>query len=392
MNSGYPPQIDSTTEVLSRRKRRGVDYACYALQAIVLIMFIIVLIAAGGKDKTFGDKTPTVYAVFVIAYIIYMVLEFFSTSCNYLMHKTSSFGIYNKMQKIFSSFPKISFFCKNYHYEYDSRRRSKHVVVTYKEEYSLPYYSARDISGVFILNCEKELVENKSYIQLELDEQINFADSISYMDYEYCRRDFYMRNRPKDYYMDYYEKRHIPGLQKFNLIKITDKEPCFANILYFILSTVLMCAEFYKIYIDKLCVAQKFTIRKIVSTRYNLNEPQYQNDYQYFMPALDLKTKQYCYQPQEYNYINQDLNQELPTQEEIEMAEKYKSNVPNYEIEKYTYINGDIKVGVVKDDPSYCSKNYNSDIPPGCDQKNKEVFEQFAQKYGEQGLMKYPSL
>ena len=63
----------------------------------------------------------------------------------------------------------------------------------------MPYYSSRDISGLFILNCQKEVVQNKAYIQLELLEEINFADNISYMDYENVKNDFYMRNRPRDF-------------------------------------------------------------------------------------------------------------------------------------------------------------------------------------------------
>ena len=52
------------------------------------------------------------------------------------------------------------------------------------------------------------------------------------MDYESIRSDFYMRNRPRDYYMNYYEKRFIPGLTKYNLVNINNTEPCFVNICF----------------------------------------------------------------------------------------------------------------------------------------------------------------
>ena len=125
-----------------------------------------------------------------------------------------------------------------------------------------------------------------------------------------------------------------------------------------------------------------------------MNAPQYQERYQYFTPSLDLHNQQYAYKPEDYYYVNKDNEADLPTKEDLERAEQYSGKIPDYQIEDQTYtsINGDIKVGVVKNDPSYCSKNFNSDLPPGCLEKDKEYIDQFAQKFGEEGLMKYPSL
>lgn len=399
----FTPEMIPTTEVMSRRRKTPLDYACLVFQALVIIAAILLIIAASGshskqKNKDFFVNDEIIYVVFVLIYIIYMVLEFCSTSCSYLVHKTSSVGIYDKMYRIVTTHPEIILHCENYHFQYrrsnDGRRSTKERVVTYREDYSMPYYSSRDISGLFLLNCNKEVVQNKAYIQLELLEEINFADSISYMDYERVRSDFYMRNRPRDYYMTYNERRHIPGLTQYNLVKIGSAEPFLVNICFFILSTIFICAEFYKCYVDKLCVPQRFSVRKIISTRYELNAPQYQERYQYFTPSLDLHNQQYAYKPEDYYYVNKENEVELPTKEDLERAEQYSGKIPDYQIEDQTYtsINGDIKVGVVKNDPSYCSKNFNSDLPPGCLEKDKEYVDQFAQKFGEEGLMKYPSL
>ena len=189
--------------------------------------------------------------------------------------------------------------------------------------------------------------------------------------------------------MNYSERRMIPGLTKYNLVRIGESEPSTVNICAFILCTIVMCAEFYKCFVDKLSVAQRFTVRKIISTRYDLNLA---DRYQEFMPALDLYDQQYTYQPQDYNYVNNDYQFDLPTEEDLKRAEQYSNKVPDYQAQSYTYVNGNIKVGVVKDDPSYCSANYSNNLPPGCEQKNREDIEQFAQKYDEQGVLKYPSL
>lgn len=391
MQYAPPPPMGPTTEVIIRRKKTSLDYICIIFQVIAYLAFILLIIASIRKTKNLNDERATSYALFVIVYIIYLVVEFCSSSCSYLIHKSSAEGIYQKMHRIFSTHPEIIFHCENYHFEIvgRDRERRKQKIVTYREDYSMPYYSARDVSGAFILNCDREVVKNKAYIQLELIEEINFADNISYMDYECVSRDFYMRNRPRDYYMTYSERRIIPGLTRYNLVRIGQSEPSSVNIGFFILATIFMCAEFYKCFVDKLSVPQRFTIRKIISTRYDLNLV---DRYQEFMPALDLYDQQYTYQPQDYNYMNNDYQLDLPTEEDLKRAEQYSKKVPVYQAQSYTYVNGDIKVGVVKDDPSYCSANYSNNLPPGCEQKNRECIEQFAQKYDEQGVLKYPSL
>ena len=254
----------------------------------------------------------------------------------------------------------------------------------------MPYYSSRDVSGLFVLNCDKELVKNKSFIQLQLLNEINFADSISYMDYEETRSDFYMKNRPRDYYMDYSEKRMIPNFTEYNLVRIGNQDSGFMSVGIFILATLLTCGEIYKCLIDKKCVFQRFTVRKIISTRYDLNAPENNGLYQYYMPALDLQNQQYTYQPQQYNYLNNDYNPDLPTEEDLERAGQYNDKIPHYEIENYSNL-GDVKVGIVKDDEKNKSNNFTNEIPPGCAEKNKEYLDQFAAKFGEEGLMKYPS-
>ena len=404
MQMEMAPEMAGTTEVLSRKKKTALDYIGYVFQVLVWIFLILAIIAGAaskgkGKDRdneVFGDDDGdiAIYILFVIIYVVYLIIEFCSTTCSYLTHKSSNEAIYDRMQRIFSTHPDIVFHCECFHYEFRRNRDGRNYkerITTYREDYSLPYYSSRDVSGLFLLNCNKDVVKNKSFIQLELLKEINFADNLSYMDYESTRYDFYMRNRPRDYYMDYNEKRIIPNFTEYNLVRIGNQDARLVNIGFFVLATLLTCAEIYKCYIDNKCVPQRFTVRKLISTRYNLNEQQYNARYQSFMPALDLQNQQYTYQPEEYNYLNNDYNPDLPTQEELEKAEQYKNNVPNYEIEKYSSFNGDVKVGVVKDDPSYASKNESNEIPPGCDEKNKEYIEQFAAKYKEEGLLKYPS-
>jgi hypothetical protein len=232
-------------------------------------------------------------------------------------------------------------------------------MITYSESYSLPYYSARDVSGLFYINCDEAYIKKKLYIKLELKEEINFADEISYMDYEYYKEQFWMRNRFRDVYMDFNETRKVPGLVHHNLIKISQKDPWFVNFGFFMIFTLLTICEFYKLYINTLFVYQQFKIRKIISTRYDLNDPSNEEKYAQLNPQLNLIREQYKYDPQSYNYINKESQLDLPTQEELEMAYKYRDKIPDYKISL-----GDeqTKEGVIIDNPNY--SNYDNNEPP----------------------------
>jgi hypothetical protein len=125
------------------------------------------------------------------------------------------------------------------------------------------------------------------------------------------------------------------------------------------ITTLLTVCEFYKLYINTLFVYQEFKIRKILSTRYNLNEPANDSKYSKLVPQLNLITEQYQYQPDTYNYLNPDSQVDLPTEEELELANKYKDKIPDYQISS-----GDehTKEGVILDSPNY--SNYNNNEPP----------------------------
>ena len=181
MEMEMAPEMAGTTEVLSRKKKTALDYIGYVFQVLVWIFLILAIIAGAaskgkGKDRdneVFGDDDGdiAIYILFVIIYVVYLIIEFCSTTCSYLTHKSSNEAIYDRMQRIFSTHPDIVFHCECFHYEFRRNRDGRNYkerITTYREDYSLPYYSSRDVSGLFLLNCNKDVVKNKSFIQLEL--------------------------------------------------------------------------------------------------------------------------------------------------------------------------------------------------------------------------------
>ena len=70
----------------------------------------------------------------------------------------------------------------------DSNGKVKHhrvqrKVVTHGDSYNLPYYSTKDVSGVFFIENGACSSSKKTFIKLYLQKEINFVDSISYNDY-----------------------------------------------------------------------------------------------------------------------------------------------------------------------------------------------------------------
>ena len=133
-------------------------------------------------------------------------------------------------------------------------------------------------------------------------------------------------------------------MKRYILVKLNAKGNCMINYFWFFIFTILTFAEF--LYVDSCCVYQKFKVRKLVSTRYDLNQPIYQT----FVPKIDLISQQYQYEQNYYNYKNDNYDLKLPTQEELEEAKQYQNKIPDYQIS-----NGEeqFQQGIIEDNPGY---------------------------------------
>ena len=356
-----------------------------------IVLYIITLVA------NFVIESSKMLMILIVVYIIFLFCEFCSPTFTFLRNKTNESGIKNKYGILVQTQPVIQFYCECYHYvtttvRYNPPRKSggrrsggrksggrrsgggrrtgtrtrtsTRKVVTHRETVIFPYYSCRDVSGLFQLKNSREEAMGKTYIKLELLEEINFADSVSYMDYENFRTDFYNRNRRRDTFMDYSETRKIPGLEAYNFVLIRNEEPCGVNMCMFTIFTIIPLTELYKCYINSYCIEQKFSIRKLISTRYDLNKNQ---QYDVMTPSINVPNQQYIFEQSKYSYLNNQYSVNVPSKEELARAAQYQNKIPNYQCVSYTSLNnGQIKVGVVQDDPSYCSKNVDEAAPPNC--------------------------
>lgn len=318
---------------------------------------------------------PNLLPILGVIYFIYLIVEFTSNTCKFVFNKKSTNSIYNKLRETFSMSPSIKLSCQCYHYEkkleeikdekgriFQQEIQTKHT--TYNTSIFFPYYSFRDTSGLFKIDLDSDLFRNKNYIQLQLDTIIYFADAISYSDYQYFKNNFIYENRPKDQYFDFKEEFSIPNLSKINLIKIKQDEPFYVNGFIFFLCVIFTIGVPYELLLDNISIKGKFQIKKMISTRYNLNSIEYENMYGNSNPSIKLGENEFNFIPEEFGNYNQNMEVNLPTLEEIENAKVYENKV-NYP---------------VFDDEAAPSSSFNYEQSPNNDLPSEEEINRFRKK------------
>lgn len=276
--------------------------------------------------------------IFFISYFAYLITEFYTTTYKYLRNIKKDINMYKKMEQLFYGRPIIEFKCECYHYEThtefytdsNGNQKSRTVtsrVVTHRDSLTMPYHSARDISGTFVLDTAKGFMTKKDYIKLKLKLTIDFADAISYADHNKLKSEFEERNKDYDVHFFVWEEKTLPGFNELNLVMIGDNGSCFINTCWYIIVTILGFAQYYKWYIDSMCIHQSFNIVKLVSTRFNLLE---EDKYEKQQPKLDLLDKAYDFELSKTGFCEEGTV-DLPLKEEIDEAmSKYQDKVKNY--------------------------------------------------------------
>ena len=322
-----PNNIQENQFVLKESKSTVSSNAILIISQILVWAFIIYTII-----------NPDFVPVLIIAYVLYVIIELCSHTGHFLLNKKSTNSIYHKLKELFSSPPVLQLSVSCYHLENRiiERKTEEGKIIkeeklerieTYRERRDFPFYSFRDISGLFKVDLNNEVFRNKNYIKLTLDTMISFADSISYYDYQIYKSNFINENRNKDEKIDFSENFYITNLSKNNLIKIKEEEPFYINYFFFFLCTIFTMALPYEIMLDNVSIEGNYQIKKIISTRYNLNAYEYDGMYGYSIPSIKLGNDTYNFNTDDYGYYNQNADINLPTLEEIENSKKYEEDI-----------------------------------------------------------------
>ena len=112
-------------------------------------------------------------------------------------------------------------------------------------------------------------------------------------------------------------------------ININGDKNCFISKCVFIIFTIFILGEVYKLILRGLADSQTFTIKKIISTRYDLNQ---NNEYDAFAPKLNFPKQEYKFDLKNTVHINNNMKANKPPPDELTKSMKYQQNTPSFKI------------------------------------------------------------
>jgi hypothetical protein len=263
--------------------------------------FIIIWCAVMGSYR--GNLHWAEITSLVLVYLGYVIYFFCYRSFSYLRHNFNKKTILeDDMKNLFYTPPQLEFHVECYHYETRTSysrsggTRTRRVkVVTHKESEIFKYYTWRDVSGAFTLKISEANKNHKPFIQLDLILDIDFAEDISRCDYDKQKKSQYDRNRNLDTYISQWEVKKLNGFESYNLVRISDNGGYLIGFYWYIFFTIIFFVLIYDWYFNYMCIRQDFSIKKIVSTRYDLNSPENNDKYATTLPKIIKKDSEILY-------------------------------------------------------------------------------------------------
>ena len=154
----------------------------------------------------------------------------------------------------------------------------------------MKFYSFRDISGNLKINFRELGVNRYGFFDLILNPNIDFWDDLTLKDYENQKNKFINAHKNKDKEYEINEIRDIPGLKELYNLKFIEGSPDCAA---FFLATCVSFVELYNYYIGYYPIHNNnakvnYEFKKIISTREDLNNPEYNKIYLQSDPKIDL--------------------------------------------------------------------------------------------------------
>lgn len=296
------------TDEINQTKKDDCCSTCRMVFSWIIQLALIAQLILMGLSLTYVIPYTMAYVVTVsITYVLYIIFELCSSTFSYLMNISESQSIHSTMQKLFETPIRIIFNVTCYHYEwrthYNGKRRTttREKVITFVGSKDFVYYSWLDISGHFLLDTKEAIMNDEIlFIKLRLDDSYECFDQYTNMDLNVQRNQYFMENRYRDVYMDTSTTSNLPGKEDYNLVKVSEKEtPFFFGKCWFLFFTfIIPVAQIYKYYISHYCSNQYFEIKKLISTRINLNDPSIKSQYMEKGPKI-------TFQRNETNYFKE---------------------------------------------------------------------------------------
>lgn len=235
-------------------------------------------------------------ATLSVTMLTYYILALCSDNFRYIRHRTDAGKIYTEMAQLLSTPPRVVMHIACYHNETrTSHSHSKHGtqshshtvrVYTHSASQGFAYRSWRDISGTFRLDLSAfDKGERIAYVKLHLTPEVTFSNDGSGEDFAVARSQFVAVNR-RDVHQSYTEQLTVDGLRDNIMVQISDSTPCCIRPALFLFWCTLTLYPLYMLYVDSYCSEQSFSVRKVVSTRRDLNAGPVQQQLSYYDPRI----------------------------------------------------------------------------------------------------------
>jgi hypothetical protein len=310
---------------------------------ILQILVLAVIIAIPILISMDPNNNLWMLILIFLTYIAYIINELCSPTFAYLRNKHKANTIHDYMNNLYTTPPTKTFHVECYHYETrihterdnngETRTRTERVkIVTHRGSQDFYYYSWRDISGIFLLETSKFLDKDfkKAYIKLKVNLDVLYAEDGTHTDYIIQRDVFYCANRWRDQHMHTWETTTLPGLEKYNMVRVSDNKTPYVNKGMFLLFTLLFpFAEFYKIYVNQYCEDQTYTLKKVISSRNNLNQPTHFERYESMVPKLCIYGEVIVYTKETVLIRSSPY---MPSEDDLNAHEKEKTHMPNPQV------------------------------------------------------------
>ena len=218
----------------------------------------------------------------------------------------------------------------------------------------------RDVSGPFTLYTQGyQRDPNLAMVKLKLQLDIEFANDGTNLDFEAQKNYFIAKNQYRDHLYDFSQNYRLEGYAEYNLVNIGEHQSHYIGLCWLFFFTSIMLVEFYKSYVESFCIHQDYEIKKVVSTRSNLNLPDPFRPYIARVPAIIVMNNTITYNdPSRLGAVT--IVPEIPSLNEIHQSQSVPnqnqaqggmmtSSVPAQDTREYTgnaNINLNLNIGI----------------------------------------------
>lgn len=310
--------ISDRSEKKKNENKKFAFYGTWLLQILILAGIGVSIWAISNHGRVGAFTTQASITATLALYIMFYCFAIRnSTVYTYLNNFHKDESINDLLKNYFYSSPEIKLTCTCYHMVRTSKARRREV--THKDEQYFRFSSWQDTSGMFLINNGE--ISNKNYLKLRLDIDVEFADDMTKYDFNTFKENMIAVNKPKDVYMDYDETITFNNgeFRKYNLVSLGGNE-CLISKEFFIFFCIIPLVQFYKCFFNSRCHDQVFTLKKRVSTRYNLHDLEKANSNHIKRPSIKFNEKEF-----KFDDAPKDFNQcyDVPSEDQIMKAQTF---------------------------------------------------------------------